>query len=140
MVVPVVVVAMRLLSVLSSISPAWWWWCGSFGSVVVFVDDCGCGVVDVVCCVVEIVVWLCMVWYDGFGSGGGGMVWWDGVGIWVGVWFGGGDVDCGGDGVYVEMRDVACGGGGCVVVFYLHSLLSSISPAQPMLSIFPAES
>jgi hypothetical protein len=96
------------------------------------VDDCGCGVVDVVCCVVETVVWLCMVWYGGFGSGGGGM----GVGIWAGVCFGGCDVDCGGGGVYVEMRGVACGGGGCVVVFYLHSLRSSISPAPLRLTIF----
>ena len=99
-------------------------------------DDCGCGVVDVVCCVVEIVVWLCMVWYDGFGSGGGGM----GVGIWAGVCFGGGDVGCGGGGVYAVMCEVVCGGGVGVVVFYLHSLLSSRSPAQPMLSIFPAGS
>jgi hypothetical protein len=40
--------------------------------------------------------------------------------------------------LYAVMCEVVCGGGVGVVVFYLHSLLSSISPAQPMLSIFPA--
>jgi hypothetical protein len=102
---------------------AWWMWCVALWKLWSGCVWCGMTVL-----VVAVVGWC------------GGMVWWDGVGIWVGVWFGGGDVDCGGGGVYVEMRDVACGGGGCVVVFYLHSLLSSISPAQPMLSIFPAES
>jgi hypothetical protein len=96
--------------------------------------DCGCGVVDVGCSVVDMVVGMYMVWSGGSGNGGG----WMGVGIWAGVCFGGGDVGCGGGGVYAVMCEVVCGGGVGVVVFYLHSLLSSRSPAQPMLSIFPA--
>ena len=98
--------------------------------------DCGCGVVDVGCSVVDMVVGMYMVWSGGSGNGGG----WMGVGIWAGVCFGGCDVGCGGGGVYVVMYGVVYGGRGGVVVFYLHSLLPSISPAQLMLSIFPAGS
>jgi hypothetical protein len=132
----VVVVVVLLLSVLSSTAPAWWWWCGGFGGVVASVDDWGCGVLDVVCDVVDIVGGLDMVWSGGFGTGGGGM----GVGIWAGVCFGGCDVWCGGGSVYEVMCEVVCSGGGGVVVVYLHSLLSSKSPVQLMLSIFPAGS
>jgi hypothetical protein len=60
------------------------------------------------------------------------------VGIWAGVCIGGYDVGCGGGCVCVVMCEVVCGGGVCVVVFYLHSLLSSKSPVLPMPSIFPA--
>jgi hypothetical protein len=136
MVVHVVVVVVLLLSVLSSFAPAWWWWCGSVGGVVASVDDWGCVVVDGVCDDVDIVGGLGMVWSGGFGTGGGGM----GVGIWAGVCFGGCDVGCGGGSVYVVMCAVVCGGGGVVVVFYLHSLLPSVSPVLLMLSIFPAGS
>ncbi len=95
--------------------------------------DCwGCNVVGVVCSVVGIVVGFCRVWLGGCRSGGG----WMGVGIWAGVCFGGGDEGCGGRGGGVRMREVVCGGGGCVVVFYLHSLIPSISPAPLMLSNF----
>jgi hypothetical protein len=93
----VVVVVVLLLSVLSSTAPAWWWWCDGFGGVVASVGDWGCGVVGVVCSVVDIVVGLYMVWSGEFGNSGGGM----GVGIWAGECFGVGDVGCGGDGGYV---------------------------------------
>jgi hypothetical protein len=94
--------------------------------------DCGCGVVDVGCNVVGMVVVMYMVWSGGFGNGGG----WMGVGIGAGVCFGGYDVGCGGGCVCVVMCEVVCGGGVCVVVFYLHSLRSSISLAPLRLTIF----
>jgi hypothetical protein len=102
--------------------------------VVASVDGWCCDVVGGVCIVVCCVVVRYMGWSGSAGTGGGVL----GVDIWAGVRFGSGDVVCGGCGVYVVVGEVRCGCGGGVVVFGHHSQLPSTSPAQLVLSIFPA--
>jgi hypothetical protein len=100
------------------------------------VDDWCRNVVGGVCIVVCYVVVMHMVCTGDFGNGGVVL----GVGIWVGVCFGGGDMVCGGGVVCVVVDEVVCGVGGGVVVFCLHSLLPSESPTRLGRSIFPAVS
>ena len=132
-VVPKVVVVVLLLLVRYSAATMGWWWCVLCG-VVASVDDWCCDVVGGVCIVVCCVVMMYMGWSGSSGTGGGVLD----VDIWAGVCFGNGDVVCGGCSVYVVVSEVRCGCGGGVVVFGLHSLLPSVSPAQLVLSIFPA--